>query len=177
MGICRVCEEEIETNKCTLPSCGHEFHTNCIVTWLCENYGKCCQREHDSQLRYQEYRNVAQSVRYRDFKYASSQARRKTAPSVLKTMYTKYVRLSAKYKEKREKVRAFRGERMVLYTTLRREYYKLRGELRKSYRNITSTRREICHHFPIPEDNTENIPAFTEMEMPSFCANMTVFIR
>jgi hypothetical protein len=183
MVICRVCESEmeIETDKCcTIPSCGHEFHTDCIITWLCENYGKCCQCEHDSQLQYQAYRNSIRPIYYRDFRYASAQARRKTASRALKTMYTKYVRLSIQYNEHRQKTRLFKTERMRTYKTLRTEYYNLRRQLRKSHRRVRGIRREICSQFPIPEEDMDSdnpISRFTELQPPSFCNNEPIIVH
>jgi hypothetical protein len=74
-------------------------------------------------------------------------------------------------------VRRCKAERMALYKTLRHDFYKLRSELRKSHRNIKNARRDICHHFPIPEDTTENVATFNELKMPAFCANASFILH
>lgn len=176
MEICAICNNETDdTTKYILPECGHVFHTNCLIPWLCVNYGRCSECERHAQALYEERRNKSRIPRYRDFKYASSQARRKNAPREIARLYSKYKRHFRIYNEQRALSKAFNTDRMELYRNLRREYYKRRSSLRRAFRNVSMSRRELCQRFPI--QHVENTPAFTEMALPTFCESEPIIIQ
>jgi len=170
MELCYICNEGMETDtKYTLPerTCahGHGYHANCIINWLCENYGECyqCRELHERMMR----DHVSNRPRYRDFKYASSQARRKTASKELKALYAKYKQANTKYMEKNSIKRQFKADKMLVYRRLRNEYYGVRHALKKSYRSVNRIRNRICKMFPITESDRPNVAEHTELKPPT----------
>ena len=160
MELCHICKEGMEeTLKYTLTPCNHVYHGACIINWLCEHRGTCyeCREEYRRELRELQERRP----QYRNFKYASSQARRKTASKALKTLYAKYKRLNLKYKENMGRIKRFNTEKMPILRKLRKEYYSMRCAKRKLYRSMNRIRNNICKLFPITEPEIE--PSRTEL--------------
>jgi len=111
--------------------------------------------------------HVSNRPRYRDFKYASSQARRKNAPKELKALYAKYKQANTKYMEKNIIKRQFKVDKMPVYRRLRNEYYGMRHALKKSYRSVNRIRTRMCKMFPITENDPPNIAEHTELKPPA----------
>lgn len=61
---CSICNDEIITNKLIL-SCNHNFHSSCILKWLCEcmNNNKCfsCPNCRNKISEINEFKNILEN--------------------------------------------------------------------------------------------------------------------
>tara|TARA_B110000263_G_scaffold172750_1_gene150728 strand:- start:449 stop:784 length:336 start_codon:yes stop_codon:yes gene_type:complete len=54
--MCVICQENINNNMYELPTCGHKYHINCIISWFRE-YHSSCPLCNDNGINITEYIN------------------------------------------------------------------------------------------------------------------------
>ena len=155
--ICSICLDTIEDDSSLykLMPCEHEFHADCIVKWFrkkedaCPNCRDKPNQEEEEVINLLTYVNNFQYLApvYKKFGYASSQARRKDAPTKLKKMYSNYKRYKLNYDDNSRALKEFKLKTGT-YHELRKRVIQLRRAKRGWSRKIRRIKRQMCSLFP-----------------------------
>lgn len=122
--ICTICLESMgdDSNSYCLPSCNHNFHTECILNWFRSGNNTC------PLCRDLRFPNVSFMDAEHRAKYYRKAARKKNAPKALKKAVRKIINMENRkkglYKEKR-KFEKENAEIIKKYKSLNETYYNL----------------------------------------------------
>ena len=148
MDTCSICLENLdEEQSFSLETCGHTFHTKCIINWFRSSSScPCCRNTSTTSQIPSFYLNE----RYRELKRV---ARLKNAPKDLKKLVEREKDIDEKLKIANKNYVEFRKEN--------KEFFKDEKNLKKSKWRLYSQKREISNRIGVYQSNEYVLPNLT----------------
>ena len=143
---CAICLELLSSKQTHELDCGHCFHTGCQVEWFRSGQSTCptCRKD-NGEPNFRLRRN--QSA----FQIMSARARRKDAPTGLKTVWKKYTKLIENEKIRQKELLDFKhkegefGEMQKQFNALSRKRWKIRRQIYRMKYEIS----QLCEVIPV----------------------------
>ena len=127
--VCAICQEVESLETCTELSCGHTFHSHCLVGWFRENPA-CPLCRDDPVMEPMSVRDRASMVRrFSKTKQAPPELKR-----LVKTLQTK----ESKCKDRRQALRDFKKRHLPIF----KEWNRLRNAASSAFE---AADRALCH--------------------------------
>lgn len=157
--ICAICCEEIgcEDNVYTIPECGHEYHTDCIIKWFRQSKsGSSCPYCRSEPID-QSFNSITTNSGYQ---FNRKFANRKDAPTSLKSLVLKAKKEEEKFKEwNKNKRNWFKSNEGEEFKRLTKVFEKISGikciyrkaeHIFKNNKKLNCLKRQIAQ-YPIKQ--------------------------
>jgi hypothetical protein len=157
--ICSLCNISLADKQYYKLNCQHEFHTECIINWFRDKsyYCPCCSNVTDintnsqidtftGYLNYIDYQLEIAKTKHivPSFRFASNEARKKSAPPELKRLYARYKRMLANNQKLKVELDNYKATELKEYNVMKKKHRKIYISNRRRVTRIRGMKRQIC---------------------------------